>query len=411
MAWALVDDAGTALAEGRVVPGERCDLPEGEAPQRLIAVAPAEAVHLSRLRVPARSTREAAQAAPFLIEDRLAAPVEAVCVACGAAGADGQRWIFAVEQGLAARWKAAVSGTGVRPVHLLPDALLLDRDGADLALARFGDRIVFLTEAGDIRAPERSQADTDAQSGGEMPCAGALDAAMAPLLAPALAALIQPASIVAGPGVDTEPFASPGGGTAVRNAPALDLATSAGRFPDDALLGLPALFGAALATRMDWGRLARPWRFAAALSGLAVALSLASLFAEAVWFDNRAEAYRAATTTVFTEAFPDVRRVVNPRAQTAQRLAELGAADRAHAFLDLSRDLAGLLAAAPEIRIEAVRYDAERDALAVTALYGTFADFEALRAAAETSLVELEDGGARQGADGVVGDFLVSRRP
>jgi general secretion pathway protein L len=62
------------------------------------------------------------------------------------------------------------------------------------------------------------------------------------------------------------------------------------------------------------------------------------------------------------------------------------------------------------VRVEALRYDADRGVLAVTAVYGGFDDFETLRAAAEAAGVSIEDSGTRQGPDGVVGDFLARRR-
>ena len=114
----------------------------------------------------------------------------------------------------------------------------------------------------------------------------------------------------------------------------------------------------------------------------------------------------------FAEAFPDSRRIVNPRAQLAQRLRELEAQDTGgDSFLQLAGALAGVTQGLSGIEIVAVRFEAGQQALSVSARYGGFSDFEALRDAGEAEGLEIADAGARQGADGVSGEFIVRWRP
>ncbi|TRO95550.1 hypothetical protein FKB34_08030 [Glycocaulis profundi] len=383
VAWTLFDEDARA-ATGEAAPGSAPDLPPGAAPDRLIALAPADHVSMVRLLIPARSDREAAQAAPFAIEDRLAAPLETQTVAAGPAGPDGARLVMAAEAGLAARWSALVTATGIRPVHVLPDAMALETDAA-LALAREAGRILF-----------RASCD-------ELPLCGAFPEALADRMLPALIERAGEGRIVL-QGFDPAVLSQ------AEHLPPSDLDVAAAGMDDAALRLLSPLLGPGLAARLDWAGALRPWRGAAVAAGIAGALALGAALAEGLWLDHRAQAYGDAARTAFAEAFPDVRRVVNPRAQLAQRLAAAGPAAGTGQFLDLSSTLAMLLEAAPQVRVEALRYDADRGVLAVTAVYGGFDDFETLRAAAEASGVSIEDSGARQGPDGVVGDFLVRLR-
>lgn len=384
VSWTLFED-GARAAAGQCAPGTAPDLPPGAEPARLVALVPADHVRMVLLAIPARSDREAAQAAPFAIEDRLAAPLETQTVAAGPAGPDGARLVIAAEAGLAARWSAIALGMGVRPVHVLPDAMALEA-GAALVLASDGERMLF-------RA-----------SGEDLPLCGAFPASLAGRLAPVLAERAGE-----GPVIFHGPGPAPSGAVAQLRPPA-DLESAAAEMDEAALRLMPPLFGAGLAARLDWTGALRPWRGAALAAGIAGALALGAALAEGLWLDHRAQTYSDAARAAFAEAFPEVRRVVNPRAQLAQRLAAAGPAAGTGQFLDLSASLAAVLEATPHVRVEALRYDADRGVLAVTAVYGGFDDFEALRAAAETAGVAVEDSGARQGADGVVGDFLVRRR-
>jgi len=385
--WVLADADGRRLREGWAGPGDMLDWTAEERPVRTLALVPADAVFTARLTASARSEREAQQAAPYMIEDALASPLDTQTIACGPADAGGLRLIVSADAALVARWTALAARLGVRPVHVLPDAALLAPE-AGIALHLDAERIVW------------------ARAGQGPMISGAAPAALAADIIGELAQ-DQDGLAASPPALDMCRQA----GLDARPVPEPDFARLAGLMTDAEARAWPRLLGDALSARINWTAMARPWARAAILAVSAGALALAILGGQAYWLDRRAAAYDSAAVEAFTQAFPEVRRVVNPRAQIQQRLRALEGASGADRFVSLSARLASLLQGMPEMQVEALRFEAERGVLSVTARYREFSDFERLRAAAAELGLSVEDTGARQVDGGVVGDFQIGERP
>ncbi len=384
--WVLADADGRRLREGWARAGDALAWTAGEHPARTLALIPAHTVFAARLTAPARSEREAQQAAPYMIEDALASPLDTQTIACGPADAGGLRLIVAADAALVARWAALAAHLGVRPVHVLPDAALLTPQEG-IALHLDAERIVW------------ARAGQGPMMAGAAPALLARDV-IGDLAQGHEALLASPAAldICRQAGLDARPVPEP------------DFARLAGLMTTAEARAWPRLLGDALSARIDWTAMARPWARAAVLAVSAGALALAILGGQAYWLDRRAAAYDSAAADVFTQAFPEVRRVVNPRAQIQQRLRALEGASGADRFVSLSARLASLLQGLPEMQVEALRFEAERGVLSVTARYREFSDFERLRAAAAELGLSVEDTGARQVDGAVVGDFQIGEQ-
>lgn len=385
--WVLVDGDGRRLREGWAGSAEALAWSAEERPARTLALVPAEDVFTARLSASARSEREAQQAAPYMIEDALAAPLDTQTIACGPADAEGMRLIMASDAALVARWTQLAARLGVRPLHVMPDAALLTpQEGVSLHLE--ADRLLWARHG------------EGAMTAGAAP-AELADAVIGDLAQGAGALLASPAAheLCARTGLEAS------------RSPEPDFARLAGLMSDADARAWPRLLGEALSARIDWGAMLRPWARAAVLAACAGALALAIQAGEAYWLDRRAAAYETAAAEAFTRAFPDVRRVVNPRAQVLQRVRALEGASGADRFVTLSARLAQLLEDVPEMQIESLRFEAERGVLAVTARYREFGDFERLRAAAAGLGLSVQDTGARQVNGGVIGDFVIGDQP
>ena len=408
--WALVE-AGAVRAEGEIAPGETFDPPPGRAPARAVAILPAEDVFVRRMSVPGRSERDVRRAAPFLIEEHLAQPLEAAEVVVGPPMADGRRWIVAIDRAAHARWRRLLAGFGVKPVHAVPDAMLLSGHGGDLTVAGHRGVVLFQTRSGDLAAARHDQSRQAEPSEVEAEAAtlicGGIEEALAANVLPAIGARVRPRRLLISEDVDPRLIAPDSEPIALKRQPTPDLRLSAAAIDPGVFAALPSIFGDALASQVDWADLFRPWRTAAGLA-LAAALGAAALNAgQAAYYQARADAYADAEIAAFRETFPEVTRVVDARAQLDQRLAALGGRAGGSDFLQLSAALADIVGETDTVRIDSVRYDVERGTLSVSALYSGFGDFEVLRAAAQTRGVTLEDGGARQSETGVAGDFTV----
>lgn len=388
--WVVCSSYGDVIASGE---GENPPvLPAGLAVTGTIAIMPAEKVHVRQISLPARSERAAQQAAPYALEEYLASPLETQRIVCGPAGSGGARWVAALDKSLAESWQTLLETIATRPVFAISDAMLLEPADGELALAGQPGRVLWRYRAG------------MADSSGGLP--GELGA----LIIPALVERHQPetVSFAAGQGADGPSLRD----ITVRHTGPVDLVQAAAGVDLSQLAAMPRLFGAGLAASLDWPGLLRPWRRVAVLACVAAGLALTGLAVEAAWLAGEARRFEEAGRTAFAAAFPDIRRIVNPRVQLAQRLRELEVMEAGDdRFLQLAGALAGVTQDMAGIEIVAVRFEAQDGALSVSARYGGFADFEALRSAGEAAGLDIADAGARQGADGVSGEFVVRWQP
>ena len=69
--------------------------------------------------------------------------------------------------------------------------------------------------------------------------------------------------------------------------------------------------------------------------------------------------------------------------------------------------LANLSDGHDSVVIQTIRYDQSRPELNVSARYDVFSDFDALSEDAQARNIELVDQGARDGAAGIDGDFML----
>ena len=406
--WALVED-GTILAEGMVRAGEAPILPADARPSHAVALMPAQAVFLRRLPVPGGSDRDARRAAPFLIEEQVGQALESVSVEIGPKGADGARFVIAADTALRDLWRRFAAGLGVKPLHAAPDAMVTPGHGADLTVFEIEGRVLVQTRAGHLNATRSCEEDVtqrDLDTAAGEPVIAAFEPDLAAIILPALAARLAPRRVLVSDGFDPGLAAPDGTPIALKRIAAPDLRLCAAALDVGVFEYLPPALGAGLASGFDWAQTLRPWRVAAGLAVAAVIGVTALNAGQAAILERRAEAYEQARLETFQAAFPDTR-PVNIDVQLRRNLASVGAAEGGGGFLVLASALSAILADVDGVRVDSLRYDAERGGLAVSALYADFGDFEALRAAAEARDLVLEDGGARQSADGVQGEFTV----
>jgi general secretion pathway protein L len=134
--------------------------------------------------------------------------------------------------------------------------------------------------------------------------------------------------------------------------PTLSLAQAAAAAPDYA----PNLRQGAFAPAAQEKAGIRLWRFAAVLAVLAVTLQVGSLCLAGYRDLHAAEQVRANAERQFRELHPEVRRIVNLRAQvTALSNATRQAVD--HPILMVTDPLISVMTAAPGLRLEEVRHD------------------------------------------------------
>lgn len=390
--WSVIERQSGVRREGGVIAaGEPVAVTGADAVTRTLCLLPSEQLFASRIELAARGDAEARQAAPFMIEDELASRLEDTSVVVGPREETGQRWVFAAASDTVAGWLDRLGPALVRPVHTLPDCLVIGDPSAGLSLYDRGD-VVLYQYGEDARLPGKA-------------AGGAVDPQIFGRLASALVRQAGTGRIAVSPslGLTGENF------TTLRTGE-LDLAASA--LPEALVQALPSLFGEKWLSTLDWKSVWMLMRRASLLAACAVFGFAALLGGEAMYFKSQAQRFDAASVALFQYAVPEVtRRVVPAEAERIlqTRIAGLGGGD-ASSFLQLTAALAELVAENDRVRIDRLRFDQARGELSVSAIYTDFSDFDGLSQQAARLGLQLRDGGARESDGGIEGEFVVAIR-
>ncbi|WP_380877375.1 type II secretion system protein L [Sphingomonas sp. DBB INV C78] len=148
--WLRVAD-GQVVARGHDVPA----IGEGDADERIVAVAPGPDVAVHWVDLPDLSQAQAVAAARLLAADVTAEPLDQLHVAVGPAADDGWRAMALVSGARMASWVAGLQSLALDPDSVVPETLLIPANAAharrwargDLHLVR-GERMAFAAEAG-----------------------------------------------------------------------------------------------------------------------------------------------------------------------------------------------------------------------------------------------------------------------
>lgn len=364
--WARVAD------DGRLLDGPREGLPAvadaGE--DRIVALAPGEAVLLTEATVPTRNPAKLRRALPYALEDGLVGDVTEQHVAAGPPGPEGRVAAAVVARQRLDGWLARLAEAGLEPDAMVPEplALPLDGDGATVlfedgrAVARIGARDGFACETSLLGALET------------LPGTRAYRA----------------------PGADEPPAEYRP--TRSLDEPVLQwLAGGAGERPLDLLQGEYRPRRRGRAAR-------RLWVAAAALVLAWGVLELGLLAADYLRLKQANERLDARVESVFRDSFPD-QPVRDPVAQMRQQLGLM--TDSGRGALDMLRGVAPVLDRAVNVRLESLEYRENRLTLDVRA--DNIGALDALRnALAASGPYSVELASATATENGVDGRLAVS---
>lgn len=299
------------------------------------------------------SERQLAAAAAFALEDALATDPAALHFALGAPAQEKRLTVVASHAAMAG-WGARLAALGVKPDLLLPDYLAIAGD----PIIHDGLLLMKTLHGG--------------------------FAAESDLAAAVLEGAPRPAAIVSAADFLTLAYAT-------------------------LLTGAPVnLLQGRYAPRRDWGALMRPWRRVAGLAaGIALAIFI-GFGVEGVRLTRQAEAANARAEAVFRAALPQVKRVVNPRAQMRAYLQ--GANVLGGGFLTLSEIVVGGTSAVTDAEITTLRFDSKRGEIAATFSLPSFEAVERVKAEMAGRGAIVQEGGARQDGARILADMTVRRQ-
>ena len=317
--------------------GSLADLAVQAAGQRMVLAAAGEAVILTQAQVPGRNRATWMRAVPYALEEHLAEDVEDMHFALGAATPDGVVSVATMHRETLSGWLAACADANIVPSAVIPEPLLVPFDNdtwtilvdGRRALVRCGPADGFaceldclpvlleltLAEAGE-HPPQRIRV-----WGGELP---------EQLSLPVETSVEE---------VTIRPLAALAAGLA-GSPPTIDLLQGA------------------FSRRTHIGKWIRPWRMAAALAGIWLALQVGLQVSEYWVLSREHTALELEMEQIYKDAVPNARKIVNPRAQLESQLqalrGEAGASEQG--FLALLVEAGRSLTALADVELNGLRY-------------------------------------------------------
>jgi general secretion pathway protein L len=380
--WGRFDrTTGRLLGTGKQDAGQKFVFAEGDAPDDVRAVVPGASVLTRSVAVPPQTDIHLRKAAAFMLEDDLAVDSAEMHFALdGEAGAH-ERTVAAVSHAAMKSWRERLDAFGLKAGLLVPDYLALN---GQTVVADHGHAVSVRTGATGFTI---ETAALDWLLEVTFKDRGAIR-----LLSNA------PAALMAGP---LKPYRD-----IVQSEPLSDT-----KLLEEAYAALKSgaalnLLQGAYAPRRNWAGIGREWRRAAMLAGAALLLGLSLMIVDSMRLGRHAALAEARAEAVFRQAVPDVKRVVNPRAQIRAHLQTLKAR-ASRGFLQSSDILFAVVAEIDGAEIQTLRFDAKRGETTVTLSIPSYDAIERVKTGVASRGGMVQEGGARQDGARIVADIAV----
>lgn len=337
----------TTDQQGHPEPHHRCgplaQLASAATGCRVVAFVPGTEVTLTRVAIPSHNRRRILQALPYALEERLAEDIEILHFAAGQRGTDGELAVAVVARERMDDWTTALQAAQIQPDVLIPEPLAVPHEpegwsilvAPDISLVRTGPQAGFAAETetlDTVLAIALQEQQTPPAKVRIINCAEDKD--LQPL---------QDALAAAGAAFVLEPCANG------------ILHCLAGGYSDQQALNL---LQGDYSRREQIGKLWRPWRPAAALLLTWLLLQGATDIMEYRQIKQESGMLAQRIEQTFREAFPETRRIVDPKVQMERGLAELNSkfGGGAGSFLGLLERTGGVLRDTPGLQLNGASY-------------------------------------------------------
>ena len=367
--WRRWDDAAQEPVQNGSGP---LDALLGEVGQaRLIVLVPAERVMLTKVDLPVRQASRLLQAIPFALEEQLAEDVDDLHFAPGARQPDGSTPVAVVARQQMHDWLAPFKEAGLQPDLLLPDVLALPFDESLVTLHIDNQRCLVRSGPVSGFAVSKGLLGSVLPSGAEAPALY--------LLQHEQGTLPQDFTV----------------GRSQALAHELDayseFANAARRIN---------LLQGAFAPRRAHEKWIQAARWPAALAASWVLLSTLTLAVANHQKQAEYEALQALAQEEFSQAFPQITRIVDLRVQAEQQLERMISGGSEDVFLSLLSRTSPLLAKVSDLKVEGVQF---RDRALYISLSGSdLQALEKLRAEfSKVSSLAIDVQSAQAGTEGV----------
>jgi general secretion pathway protein L len=386
--WVLLDDEGEIRSQGSGNPMPLADLAGGPAlaePGNVVLVLPAERCLATQCVVPGRSAGQIRRALPFVVEEFLAADLDAVHIATGPIRRQAPVDVVAIDRGLLRGWVDALAGLGFVPGHACADAALLPAPTSGLCVLFDGPRAL-------LRGTRQWLAiDSDS-----LPAA--LTAAFADF-APDTEVDVE---LVNGDisAIERAALEQSSAAKVVWRAQETDVPglihLARGYVPGAAVDLLTGEFAPPRRRSVGWQR----WRAVAALVAVWLVVGVIATAARGFWAESRANALAAESEALYRSYFPNDRRIQDVYRQMSAHLGRGGGAeDGAIAFVG---ELSRVVSASAGVGVRSLAFSGDRSELSAEVSVPGFDALDQIKSALGGRGFDVEIASAEQQDQGVL---------
>jgi len=331
---------------------ELSDLTDLAHDHSLIVWIAGEKVTLTSVVVPTGQQRHLQQVLPSLLEDNMASDIDELHFASSGTFLDGKVNVAAIEKDLLTDLLKQFNEAGLKPQTILPDSLAVPMINDMWSLQVDG-------ELSCLRSTAQMSHVFDTQN-------------MA-LLLPLLTEKYTQALSLFIP--DSQ-----------RDAVAIEFdnewqgepADKLARLPEKAVMVMNLLQGN-LKPRSNIQKYWLQWRVVTFLAFSALLIQLLNVGVEAWQLKQQAREYKSEIVSVFQSAFPDEKRIINPKVQMSQRLAELQTQKDDTGFLMLLQQISPALKQAKSVSLTRLNFERRLGQLRVDVKAEDYAQLEILK--------------------------------
>jgi general secretion pathway protein L len=336
LAWEVRGGLQTLSGESSLE--EAAEMAKG---RRTLLLLPASEVTITRVQLPTKNRQRLAQAIPFALETELAQDVEQLHFAIGETDADNNTPVIVIARERLDAWLAHFESQDIEPMGVYVDLLTLPLQENHWCL--FHD-----TNSLNVRSGKQSGFCADISSGADM-----LRLALTQTeTAPEKLDIFQLAGSDPLPPLDSPVLESET--TPLNNRVELIDLLAANLDPKQQINLLQGDFKRVDKLTLQWKR----WLPAAILAGVAIALALALNIADYFSYQKQIEALDQRTRQAFQQAFPNIKRIVDPKVQMEQQLKAMrgGQQGGGAQFATLFVPAASVIQRSPNTQLENISY-------------------------------------------------------
>ncbi|PJG58865.1 GspL family type II secretion system protein ExeL [Aeromonas cavernicola] len=346
VAW-LVWSAGEQeiIASGTLASADGLSaLQERAGGRPVVVLVPGSDLIFRRVTLPGRYNRQSAAALPYLLEELVASDVDELHLVVLAH--DGPLVdVMAVDRHKMDQWLGWLEAAGLHTRQLLPDVLALSPAADGWSALQLGQEWILRQGAYQGIVADEG------------------------LLALVLAAQAEPITIYTH---------TPAPAMAAANWVPADPELPMLLLANGALTCQANLLTGPYRPQTEYSRYWQQWRNVVVMAGLLLLVALAQRGVQLYQLAEQDKALKAEIRAVYSQIFPGETRIVNVRSQMNQHLKLLGQTSQSGVLLVLT-ELAPTLAEIPALKLQVLRFDADRSELRLQVTAPSFGDIERFR--------------------------------